>query len=287
MCEHCTKVRVSAIVYTNHQLTCLPPLQPFSDSSSLARHRRIHSGKRPYKCPYADCQKTFTRRTTLTRHQSHHTGTVEEAAVATAAALAGRPPHSAQRSRSDGDAFSDTLSNQSVSHPSRRNTSASPATDIPPISLLPRQGGSDYGFMGGRSLPPHMRTDFQPHSPRSSPGSTPPSVSSFGSSLNRPSLTSHPAMFGPPPTLEPPANHEPRSSGSAGGSPHLSSMGWQSPTQMGSPGPSEPFGYPDSHFGNSHWSYHNSAMRRPQSTEPDQYETKPRMMSSEVWSAQM
>ena len=64
--------------------------KPFSDSSSLARHRRIHSGKRPYKCPYADCQKTFTRRTTLTRHQNHHTGTVEEAAAATAAALAVR-----------------------------------------------------------------------------------------------------------------------------------------------------------------------------------------------------
>ncbi|KAL8796281.1 MAG: hypothetical protein Q9195_001396 [Heterodermia aff. obscurata] len=62
--------------------------KPFSDSSSLARHRRIHSGKRPYKCPFADCQKTFTRRTTLTRHQNHHSGTVEEAAAATAAALA-------------------------------------------------------------------------------------------------------------------------------------------------------------------------------------------------------
>ena len=76
---------------------------PFSDSSSLARHRRIHSGKRPYKCPFADCQKTFTRRTTLTRHQNHHKGTVEEAAVATAAALASRAPGLGhQRSTSEG-----------------------------------------------------------------------------------------------------------------------------------------------------------------------------------------
>src|SRR6201996_241202 len=77
--------------------------QPFSDSSSLARHRRIHSGKRPYKCPYADCQKTFTRRTTLTRHQNHHTGTIEESEAATAAALAARGALGGQRSRGSDD----------------------------------------------------------------------------------------------------------------------------------------------------------------------------------------
>lgn len=45
----------------------------FSDSSSLARHRRVHTGKRPYMCEYPGCKKTFTRRTTLTRHFSGHT----------------------------------------------------------------------------------------------------------------------------------------------------------------------------------------------------------------------
>ncbi|KAJ1930271.1 hypothetical protein IWQ60_000452 [Tieghemiomyces parasiticus] len=44
----------------------------FSDSSSLARHRRTHTGKRPYACDHTGCGRTFTRRTTLTKHQLTH-----------------------------------------------------------------------------------------------------------------------------------------------------------------------------------------------------------------------
>nr|CDI53980.1 related to Zinc finger protein [Melanopsichium pennsylvanicum 4] len=40
----------------------------FSDSSSLARHRRIHTGRRPYKCLVPGCAKSFCRKTTLTKH---------------------------------------------------------------------------------------------------------------------------------------------------------------------------------------------------------------------------
>ncbi|KAL9046803.1 MAG: hypothetical protein Q9214_000456, partial [Letrouitia sp. 1 TL-2023] len=134
--------------------------KPFSDSSSLARHRRIHSGKRPYKCPFADCQKTFTRRTTLTRHQNHHTGTVEEAAAATAAALASRPPNLAQQTSSDGGTYSDTASGTSTPSPGNRNESLSPSSEIPRIPPLNRQS-SDLSFLSG-PLPQHLRHELQP-----------------------------------------------------------------------------------------------------------------------------
>lgn len=47
----------------------------FSDSSSLARHRRIHTGKRPYKCRHEGCNKSFARKNVLTTHQKVAHGT--------------------------------------------------------------------------------------------------------------------------------------------------------------------------------------------------------------------
>ncbi|MCJ1235587.1 Zinc finger protein, C2H2 tynpe [Varicellaria rhodocarpa] len=257
MCEHCTK--------------------PFSDSSSLARHRRIHSGKRPYKCPFADCQKTFTRRTTLTRHQNHHTGTVEEAAAATAATLASRPAGSQQRTRSEG---SDVGSMHSTPSPSGdRPLSLSPSHQLQQPTNLPRQHG-DYVYMAPGSLPLHMRGDVQQQSPRSSPTATSPSLSAYGGNPHRPSLTSHPSMYGPPPVLEPPTHHDQRQHGSPIGSPHLSSLGWQSPSQATMGSPSQGFAYPEPPYTGPHHLYY----RRPQSTEPGDYETKPRIVGNEIWS---
>jgi hypothetical protein len=264
-------------------VTALISYQPFSDSSSLARHRRIHSGKRPYKCPYADCQKTFTRRTTLTRHQNHHTGTVEEAAAATAAALATRGGGSTRggRQRSDGEQYSNNGSPMSTPSPSQRNLSASPNSELAPMNGIPRHPG-EYQYMNNSPLPGHLRGEYHV------PSQSAPTTASFSNGM-RP--TSHPTSYGPPSILEPPANMEQRQSGSASGSPHMSSVGWQSPSQnMPSPSQSNGYVYPDPDpYGsaaamNQHLYYQNSSnVRRPGSMEPDAYDIKPRM--NEAWMA--
>lgn len=224
---------------------------------------------------------------------SHHTGTLEEAAAATAAALAQRSSNTQPRTRSDGDAYSDAgRSAGSTPSPGRRLPSVSPSTDLPQIPLLSRHSTGEYSLLGSRTLPPHIRSDLQHHSPRSpTVGSASPSSTSFSGPINshRPSLTSHPAMYGPPSILEPPTNHDSRSTGSGSGSPHLGSVGsvgWQSPAPLGSPVPHDAFMYSDVGFGHgaSHWSFSHSNMRRPLSTEPEQYDTKVRALSNEVWS---
>lgn len=226
---------------------------------------------------------------------------MEEAAAATAAALASRTP-GRPTTQSVGGFNSDTGgSANSTPSPGERTMSLSPSSEVTAMPLLPRQH-SDFAYMPTGSLPPHLRGDLhhqqqqQLHhqSPRSSPTSTSPSLSAYGGGgPHRPSMTSHPSMYGPPPTLEPPTHHDMRqTTNNANGSPHLSNMGWQSPSQhggMGSPTHGEAYIYPEPPYGQPapHLYYPNSSIRRPQSTEPDQYETKRRMMSGEVWSGQM
>ena len=149
--------------------------------------------------------------------------------------------------------------------------------ELPPIPALHRRP-SEMGFLQPNgSFPPHLRHDFSQQSPRSSPGIPSPALSgSFPQS--RPSLTSHPVSYGPPQPLEPPANHDHRSTASATASPHLHAVGWNSPSNQNLPSPSgmDPYGYPDPTYGGAPLYYPGSNIRRPQSTEPDQYETKPR-----------
>ncbi|KAH7312407.1 hypothetical protein B0I35DRAFT_55513 [Stachybotrys elegans] len=270
VCDYpnCGKMFIQRSALTVHQRVhtgekphhCETCAKPFADSSSLARHRRTHSGKRPYKCPYADCQKTFTRRTTLTRHQNHHTGTIEEAAVATAAALAGKSK--VGQARSEGDHLSAHGSPMTTPSPAQRTMSMSPSFDLSTSNGLGRH--SDFQYLQQTSpLPPHLRVG--------SPSST-SSVTGYSTTM-RP--TSHPTGYGPPTTLEPNLEQHQSGPGSAGGSPHMSNVGWPSPSHMPSPshhGGSyvypEPDTYPQSHAMGQMYFSAQPQMRRPNSTEP-------------------
>ena len=57
------------------QHQCAVCKKTFTTSSSLRRHQRgTHNGERPYKCDAAECEKAFSQKGTLKRHELTHTG---------------------------------------------------------------------------------------------------------------------------------------------------------------------------------------------------------------------
>jgi hypothetical protein len=166
-------------------------------------------------------------------------------------------------------------SRRSTASPTEDTVSPSPGQDLPPLIKMERSV-SDYGYLPhNSSLPPHMRNDFQQQpSPRSTPSMNGLQLANFTSApQQQASPTSHPAAYGPPQPLEPPANGI--ASGSA--SPHMSALGWGSPRHVSLPSPSlGNYDYPDPGFGGSAIYYSQGPIRRPQSTEPEDYGIRPR-----------
>ncbi|EME45172.1 hypothetical protein DOTSEDRAFT_43570 [Dothistroma septosporum NZE10] len=257
--------------------------KPFSDSSSLARHRRIHSGKRPYKCPYADCQKTFTRRTTLTRHQNHHTGTIEESEAATAAALASRV--SLQNSRSRG---SDEENDYSDGKSPMPNASERTATPVNGNQNLQRQASDYYmnAMQGGMAaVPTHIRAEMPNGVPSraASPAQYP--MPAVNGQQQRPPLTSNPSSgYNPPQIMEPSVGNG-QQTGSGTNSPHM--QGWQSPHTGVQAQPND-YSYTDA---NNNYNgtnvnvlqqyYTTPDVQRPHSTGPVGYHNQ--MRGQEMW----
>lgn len=188
----------------------------------------------------------------MTRHQNHHSGTVEEAA----AALAASKSKGLCQTRSEGDHLSLHGSPMTTPSPAQRTVSMSPTVDLTgrhPADLYMQQNGS---------LPAHMRVD------------SPVSVTSSGYGTGiRP--TSHPTGYGPPSTLEPSIDHQAGPS-SGGNSPHMSNVGWQSPAHVPSsahhnanyvyPDPADSY-HPNPAMNQMYYSA-PQPLRRPHSTEP-------------------
>ncbi|CBY37396.1 unnamed protein product, partial [Oikopleura dioica] len=78
--EGCSKGFCTQTALNNHvkrhnrEFKCEKCSKVFNEHAKLKRHQLVHTGERPFKCPFAHCQRRFSLDFNLTTHMRIHTG---------------------------------------------------------------------------------------------------------------------------------------------------------------------------------------------------------------------
>lgn len=194
----------------------------------------------------------------MTRHQASHSGSIDEAT--SDQSLKGSDPRA---SHSNEDGHSDARSSRtSVTPPVEDDTQTSPS-DCPPQVNVP-QTARDMGYYPqDQSLPLHMRNTYGYHMNQTL------GVPTSYATISRSHPTSNPPDYMVVQPLESPTGVN----GSNGTPPHPSSLPWATSMDGALPSPgSLDFGaYPDPAYGAQAMYFAGGGMRRPQSTEPEDW----------------
>lgn len=82
----------SPLTFKEYKTHCNICNKNFKRASSLKTHINIHSGIRPFKCPYGNCSKSFTAKSNMRRHYKLHFRLADGTYILPNGQLSTRPP---------------------------------------------------------------------------------------------------------------------------------------------------------------------------------------------------